>query len=39
MMLGAFVLLELFVPDVAWNKSRALMAWEFEIPSSIRHSY
>lgn len=39
MMLDVFALLELFVPDVAWNKSRALMAWEFEIPSSISHSY
>lgn len=38
-MLGAFALTALFVPDVVWNKSRAVMAWEFDILSSVSHSY
>lgn len=38
-MLGAFAFIALFVPDVAWNNSRAVIAWEFEILSSVSHSY
>lgn len=39
-MLGTLHFYNLFVPDGAWNKlSRALTAFEFEILSSVSHSY